>query len=59
MTDTWLGKEDDLAWLGTSELSKNGYKIDAVNRERRGGGLAVVYRSNLEVMRQSSDQLSS
>ena len=49
VTETWL-KENDAIWLECSDISRNGYKIQTHNRNiRKGGGLAIVSRSNLKV----------
>ena len=49
VTETWL-KENDDSWLECSDISRNGYKIQTHNRNiRKGGGLAIMYRSNLNV----------
>ena len=49
VTETWL-KENDDTWLECSDISRNGYKIQTHNRNiRKGRGLAIVYRSNLNV----------
>ena len=49
VTKTWL-KENDDTWLECSDISRNGYKIQTHNRNiAKGGGLAIVYRSNLKV----------
>ena len=49
VTDTWL-KENYATWLECSDISRNRYKIRTHNRNvRKGGGLAIVHRSNLKV----------
>ena len=49
VTETWL-KENDDTWLQCSDISRNGYKIQTHNRSiRKGGGLPIVYRSDLNV----------
>ena len=49
MTETWL-KENDDTRSQCSDISRNGYEIQTYNRSiRKGGGLAIVYRSNLNV----------
>ena len=49
ITDTWLSNSDD-AWIATSDIMCNGYKLSNVNRNhKRGGGLALAYKNNLDV----------
>ena len=49
ITETWLSNSDD-AWIATSDIMCNGYKLSNVNRnQRRGGGLALAYKNNLNV----------
>ena len=49
ITETWLSNSDDV-WIATSDIVCNGYKLSNVNRNhRRGGGLALAYKNNLEV----------
>ena len=49
ITETWLSDSDD-AWIATSDIMCNGYKLSNVNRnQRRGGGLALAYKNNLNV----------
>ncbi|VDI45621.1 Hypothetical predicted protein, partial [Mytilus galloprovincialis] len=48
LSETWLGTTIDK--LVTSELIPDGYDIHQVSRkDQRGGGLAVVYKTNLDV----------
>ena len=47
--ETWL-KENDDTWLQCSDIFRNEYKIQTHKRNiRKGEGLAIVYRSNLNV----------
>ena len=49
ITETWLSDSDD-AWIATSDIMFNGYKLSNINRnQRRGGGLALAYKNNLNV----------
>ena len=49
ITETWLTDNDEI-WIDASELTKYGYKILTKNRiERKGGGIALIYRSTLNV----------
>ncbi len=42
LTETWLKDRDDI-WLQTLDLVKDGFKCCVQNREKLGGGLAIVY----------------
>ena len=49
LTETWLSDNDEI-WLNASDLNQNGYKTINQNRpKRRGGGLAIVCKSHLQV----------
>ena len=49
VTETWL-EQNDAIWLECSDISRNGYTFLTHNRNvRTGGGLVIVYRSNLQV----------
>ena len=54
-TETWLKNNDaDKIWLEASELNNNGYKLDAVNRnKRKGGGIALIHDTNIKVKKKS------
>ena len=48
-TETWLN-EDDKIWLECSDLSKNSFQIQSLNRKnRRGGGLALISTINIKI----------
>ena len=51
LTETWLTNSDnDTIWLEYSEMGQNGYKINNINRkDRKGGGLAIIYKNHLKV----------
>ena len=51
VTETWLTNQDrDLVWIESNELVKDGYLISTVNRGwRRGGEIALIYKSNITV----------
>ena len=51
VTETWLDKNSDEvnAWISTCELTKHGYCLDAISRETRGGGLAIIYKREYRV----------
>ncbi|XP_060590708.1 uncharacterized protein LOC132745754 [Ruditapes philippinarum] len=58
ITETWLQPEGDDKTRG--ELKQDGYNLDDVPRsERKGGGLALLYRDNLKCSRLSNDQFQS
>ena len=49
ITETWLSNSDDV-WIATSDIVCNGYKLSNINRNhRKGGGLALAYKNNLDV----------
>ena len=49
ITETWLTDNNEIR-IDASELTKYGYKILTKNRiERKGGGVAIIYRSTLNV----------
>ena len=59
VTETWLKVNVD-TWLECSDISRNGYKIQKHNGNiRKGGGLAIVFRSNLNVSVIEADQTRS
>ena len=51
VTETWLASDDKhIVWAKVSELNKNNYRLIAVNMNKgRGGGLAIMYNSDLDV----------
>ena len=51
VTETWLDKNSDEvnALISTCELTKHGYRLDAINRQTRGGGLAIIYKREYRV----------
>ena len=61
LTETWLRNTDeDKCWLQCTELNRDNLKIQVSNRKlRRGGGLAIVYKSNIEVKCLKEDQLNT
>ena len=60
VTETWL-KDQDQLWLETNDLVLNGYRIDNVNRPhtKGGGGLAIIYRSSMNVKLLKNDIVHS
>ena len=58
ITETWLQPEADDVVRG--ELSQDGYCFDDVPRpDQKGGGLALLYRSNLKVSKCFAKQFTS
>lgn len=52
ITETWLNNTDnDEAWCKSSELNRDGLNIDNINREGRGGGIALVWRDTVTAIR--------
>ena len=48
IVESWVNSEDDIIEL--SVIKDFGYKIDVVDRKKRsGGGVSLIYRSNIEV----------
>ena len=56
--ETWLTSNDrDKVWMEASELNRNNCRLMAVNRTKgRGGGLATVYNSDLDLKLFSSSE---
>ena len=61
LTETWLRNTDeDRCWLQCNELNRGNFKTQISNRKfRRGGGLALVHKSNIEVKCIKEDQLTT
>ena len=52
-TKTWLSPEDNI-WKSGSEIVKEGYGFNKIHQcKRRGGGLALLHKTNLKVKRLS------
>ena len=52
-TETWLSPEDNI-WKNRSEIVKEGYGFNDIHWcKRRGGGLALLHKTNLKVKRLS------
>ena len=52
ITETWLNNTNkENAWCKTSELNRDDLNIDIINREGRGGGIAIVWRNTITVTR--------
>ena len=48
-TETWLQTSDsNNAWVSCSSLNNSYFHLSVSNRVRRGGGLTIVYRKNLQ-----------
>ena len=53
LTETWLSPEDNI-WKSGSETVKEGYGFNEIHQcKRRGGGLALLHKTNLKVKRLS------
>ena len=51
VTETWLSPEDN-SWKSGSEIVKEGYGFNEIHQcNRRGGGLALLHKTNLKVKR--------
>ena len=61
LLETWLQNTDeDRCWLQCNELNRGNLKTQISNRKlRRGGGLALVHKSNIEVKCIKEDQLNT
>ena len=61
VTETWLDKNSDEVngWISTCELIKHGYCLDAISRETRGGGLAIIYKREYRVKKLYECELQS
>ena len=47
----------DTIWMESNGFIKDGYQISAINRTgRKGGGLALIYRSNITVTKVDQNQ---
>ena len=46
ITETWLSSESSVT---TSAIREAGYEIDHVYRSKRGGGVAMVWKPNIQV----------
>ena len=58
-TETWL-KEEDTAWIQSSEFQKDPYRISTLHRDgRRGGGVSIIYSKNIKVHKSKEGQLAS
>ena len=61
ITETWIGNSvADDAWCACSNLNNNGLNIITSNRSgRRGGGLAIVSRDGINVVKKQENELES
>ena len=60
ITETWLSSSSDRNRVVLGDLVPAGYKIHHVPRKRiRGGGVGIVFKENLDLQPQASDQYSS
>ena len=59
IVETWLTDDDDV-WVSSSDLHKDGYKALCTNRlGRAGGGLVLVYKSQIKVKTLESGEKTS
>ena len=56
ITETWLS-DDDLSI--SSHLTPNKFKLIQHNISKKGGGVALLYNSNITVLTKSIDSLTS
>ena len=56
--ETWLTNHvRDAIWMELNGFVKDGYQISAINRVgKKGGGLALIYRSNITVTKMEQKQ---
>ena len=47
IAESWINSEDDV--IALSVLKDFGYKIDVERKNRSGGGVSLIYRSNIKV----------
>ena len=61
VTETWLSYADvDKLWLQTTDLNNNNYKFVPVHRSNgRGGGIGIIYKSQLQMEPKSNGQMCS
>ena len=49
LTETWLQTSDsNNAWVSCSSLNNSNFCLSVSNRVRRGGGLSIVHKNNLQ-----------
>ena len=59
VTETWLSPDDN-TWKSGSEIVKEGYGFNEIHQcKRRGGGLALLHKTNLKVKRLSQSMSPS
>ena len=58
ITETWLNDTPhDTAWLHQSNLLQSGYAISTHNRQSRGGGIALLYKDSMKIMKIEAQHL--
>ena len=59
--ETWLTNKDrDVTWIESNGLVRDGCHISAINRDSKsGGGLALIYKSNITLFQISQKQYRS
>ena len=57
LTETWLHDHGhDKAWVNSSDLNKNGYKVDTINKwKNRVGGVALVWNDRITCKKLKSE----
>ena len=60
-TETWLTDHDrDVIWMESNRFMKDGYQVSEINRVgKKGGGLALIYRSNITATKMVQKQCIS
>ena len=61
LVETWLNEDADSIWKTSSELNLNGLHLDTVDQanEKKGGGIAAVYKDNIKTKRSTHLSLNS
>lgn len=57
ITETWINNDEHMAKIRCSELNTREFRMDTSNREKRGGGVGIVYDSNIKVRKLKHDVL--
>ena len=61
LMETWLNGDADSIWKAISELNVNGLHLDIVDQanEKKGGGIAIVYKDNIKTKKINTSQFNS
>ena len=55
--ETWLkGRDEDKAWVKTSQLANKDFRMDTVNKPDKQGGVAILYRPEYHITRLENSQ---